>query len=127
MNDQQYLLYCRDLLEDFSKDFCLRLEHLPDADPLRSLAAEFSLLAAGDGDLYADGPALVNRLFTGFPDLAPAFPRDLLWFFGGECLHFMPDEEIALYQQLEQQRLQAAARGERLDQRAARAKLLKLQ
>ena len=31
-------------------------------------------------------------------------PRDLLWFFGGDCLHYMPDEEISLFQQLDEQR-----------------------
>ena len=39
----------------------------------------------------------------------------------------MPDEEIQLFQQLEEQRIAAAAKGERLDLREARAKLLKLQ
>ncbi|GAA4648007.1 PA2817 family protein [Kistimonas scapharcae] len=35
------------------------------------------------------------------PQLAPMVPRDLLWFFGGECLHFMSDDEISKYQRLE--------------------------
>ena len=91
------------------------------------MAGEFRELSEDGADLYTDGPTLVSRLFTGFPDFAPIFPRDLLWFFGGECLHFMPDEEIDAYQQLEQQRLDAAARGETLDMRSARANLLKLQ
>jgi len=34
-------------------------------------------------------------------------PRDLLWFFGGDCLHFMPDDEIAVFQQLEERRYEA--------------------
>ena len=127
MNDEQYLQYCHDLLSGFAREFSLRVENLPEEDPLRLLAAEFSRLAAGDGDPYVEGPTLVDRLFTGFPDFAPTFPRDLLWFFGGGCLHFMPDEEIALYQELEQMRLESARRGETLDMRAARAKLLKLQ
>ena len=50
-------------------------------------------------------PALVARLFTTYPDFAPTFPRELLWFFGGDCLHYMPDEEIATFQQLEELRL----------------------
>ena len=127
MNDEQYLLHCRELLSSFAADLSSRLQSLQEEDPLRLLADSFSALAKGEGDLYVDGPALVGRLFTGFPDFAPTFPRELLWFFGGECLHFMPDEEIESYQQLEQLRLAAAARGETLDLRAARAKLLKLQ
>ncbi len=127
MNDQQYLQYCLELLAGFAKQFALRVNHLPAEDPAQALAHEFDRLVAGDGDLYGDGASLVNRLFTGFPELAPLFPRDLLWFLGGECLHFMPDGEIEMYQQLEQQRLQAAGRGETLDLKAARANLLKLQ
>ena len=127
MNDQEYLEYCLGLLADFAENLGRHAENLPEEDPLRALAAEFAGLAGGDGDLYGEGASLVSRLFTGFPDVAPLLPRDLLWFFGGECLHFMPDAEIEAYQRLEQQRLQAAARGERLDLRAARANLLKLQ
>ncbi len=78
-------------------------------------------------DVHTRAQPLVNRLFTTYPDFAPTLPRELLWFFGGDCLHFMPDEEIALYQQLDELRHEAAARGEIMDLRAARAKLLQLQ
>jgi hypothetical protein len=116
-----------ELLTDFAANLGRQADQLPAGDPLRELATEFARLEQGEGDLYSEGASLVGRLFTGFPDVVPLFPRDLLWFFGGECLHFMPDAEIEAYQRLEQQRLQAAARGERLDLRAARANLLKLQ
>ena len=127
MDDASYANYCREQLQRFSDDFITRTGHLPEQDGLRQLAGAFAELAAGSRDLYGDGPALVSRLFTTFPDFAPAFPRDLLWFLAGDCLHFMPDEEIQLFQQLEEQRIAAAAKGERLDLREARAKLLKLQ
>ncbi len=127
MNDEQYLAFCCEQLTQFAHDLALRTEHLPENDALRQLAAGFSDLACGDLDLYGEGPALVSRLFTTYPDFAPSFPRDLLWFFGGDCLHFMPDSEIAVYQQLEDLRIDAAALGETLDLRAARASLKKLQ
>ena len=127
MNDEQYLKHCRRLLKDFNRDLALRVEHLPPEDPLRELAAGFEQLHEAPDALYAAGPSLVHRLFTTYPELAPAFPRQLLWFLGGECLHLMPDEEIAQYQALEEQRLQAAERGETLDLRDARARLLGLQ
>lgn len=127
MDDEHYLQHCRQLLASFAQDLSARTASLPEDHPLHLLAGEFDTLAEGNGDLYGDGPMLVARLFTGFPDYAPAFPRDLLWFFGGDCLHYMPDDEIDQFQQLEQQRLEAAARGDILDLRAARAKLLKLQ
>jgi hypothetical protein len=127
MNDEQYLAFCREQLEKFAHDLTVRTEHLPEDDALRQLAAGFSDLAGGELDLYGDGPALVSRLFTTYPDFAPTFPRDLLWFFGGDCLHFMPDSEIAVYQQLDELRGEAAARGAKLDMRGARASIQNLQ
>jgi hypothetical protein len=127
MNDEQYLSMCLKQLETFTSGLVARTGHLPDNDPLRELAARFEDLVRGELGLYRDGPALVSRLFTTYPDFAPSFPRDLLWFFGGDCLHFMPDDEIAVYQQLDDMRAEAAARGETLDIRAARATLQGLQ
>lgn len=48
-----------------------------------------------------DGQEWLNRLFRNFPNLAPHMGREVLWYFGGDALHFMPDEEIAKFQQLE--------------------------
>ena len=42
-------------------------------------------------------------------------PRDLLWFFGGDCLHFMPDDEIEMYQALEERRFYALENDEPFD------------
>ena len=127
MDDAQYAGYCREQLSEFSDSLVKRTEHLPEDDALRELAAAFAELAQGDRDLYVDGPGLVSRLFTTYPDFAPSFPRDLLWFLAGECLHYMPDEEIAVYQQLDDLRAEAAARGEMLNLRQAKASLKQLQ
>ena len=127
MNDDQYLALCREQLEIFASELVERTRHLPDNDALRQLADNFAGLSGGEFELYADGPTMVSRLFTTYPDFAPTFPRDLLWFFGGDCLHFMPDDEIAVYQQLDDLRSEAAARGETLDIRAAKASLKGLQ
>jgi len=128
MNDEQYLMHCRTLLADFSQGLSRRTASLAEGDGLRELAAAFERLARdGNGDPYDEIAPLVDRLFTTYPDFAPTFPRDLLWFFGGDCLHFMADEEIALYQQLDEQRSRAGQEGKILDLQAARAKLLKLQ
>ncbi len=127
MNDEQYLTYCRRLLAEFAQSFNQRTEALDAEDTLRELAVAFNELASGERELYGEGPGLISRLFTTYPDFAPTFPRDLLWFFGGECLHFMPDEEIDQHQQLAELRGEASASGEVLDFASARAKLLKLQ
>ena len=127
MNDQQYRKHCLELLSEFAQTMVTRTEHLPPDDSLRELAAAFQSLANGEGDLYGDGASLVTRLFTTYPDFAPTLPRELLWFFGGDCLHYMPDDEIAQFQQLEDMRLEAASRGETFNLLDARAKLLNLQ
>ncbi len=60
----------------------------------------------GHDDHYL-GQELVSQVFQRYPQIAHQVPRDLLWFFGGECLHYMPDEEIAGYQLLEERRFAA--------------------
>ena len=127
MNDEQYLQHSHAVFETFSNEFVLRTQSLKETDALRELALAFQRMAEGESDLYTQGQTLVSRLFTTYPDFSPTFPRELLWFLGGDCLHFMPDGEIALYQQLEEQRQNSAAHGEIIDFSAARAKLLKLQ
>ncbi|SRR6056297_932544 len=125
MNDQQYLSHCIAQLADFSSRLSEQVAHLPEEDPLRDLAASFKALAEGHEDLYRIGPSLVSRLFTTYPEMAPMLPRELLWFFGGDCLHFMPDDEIDEYQRLEEQRIEAAANGEVIDLKQARARLIR--
>ena len=127
MDDAQYARYCRDLLGDFATTFATRTEHLPEDDSLRELARSFSKLASEAGDLYVDGPALVSRLFVTYPDFAPTFPREILWFLGGDCLHYMPDDEIATWQQLDELRHDAAAQGKVLDIHQARSSLRSVQ
>ncbi|WP_206046791.1 PA2817 family protein [Mangrovimicrobium sediminis] len=121
MNDAQYASHCRERLKAFASEFVTRTNSLDSEEPLRQLARAFADLPADS--VYIEGPALVSRLFTTYPDFAPTFPRDLLWFLGGECLHFMPDDEIALYQRLDEERESASGRGEILDLEAARKRL----
>ena len=61
------------------------------------------------------GQDLMSQVILRYPQIAHLVPRDLLWFFGGDCLHFMPDEELALYQRLDERRHEAESRGEAFD------------
>ncbi len=61
------------------------------------------------------GQDLISQVFHRYPQIAHLVPRDLLWFFGGDCLHFMPDEEIDLFQRLDERRYEAEERGETFD------------
>jgi hypothetical protein len=57
-----------------------------------------------------EGQQWFHRFLTHNPELAPAIHRDLLWFFGGDCLHFMPDDEIEKYQMLDDAMAEAMIR-----------------
>ncbi len=65
-------------------------------------------------DLYM-GQDIISQVFQRYPQIAHLVPRDLLWFFGGDCLHFMPDDEIDKFQQLEDRRYAALEKGEGFD------------
>lgn len=71
-------------------------------------------LQESSDDLYL-GQDVISQVFQRYPQIAHLVPRDLLWFFGGDCLHFMPDDEIDKYQQLEDRRYQALENGEDFD------------
>ena len=61
------------------------------------------------------GQDIMCQVIERYPQIAHLIPRDLLWFFGGDCLHFMPDEEIEMYQTLEERRFYAAENDEPFD------------
>lgn len=61
------------------------------------------------------GQDLICQVIQRYPQIAHLVPRDLLWFFGGDCLHFMPDEELDLYQNLEERRYEAEQNEEPFD------------
>src|SRR5690606_12758550 len=61
------------------------------------------------------GQELICQIFQRYPQIAHLVPRDLLWFFAGDCLHYMPDEEITLFQELDERRYQAEQNGQPFD------------
>lgn len=72
------------------------------------------------------GQSLLCRIISNYPHLTEHINRDLLWFFGGDCLHYMPDEQIALYQRLDELLHQAQQQGETLDFATAKAQVFQL-
>jgi hypothetical protein len=71
-------------------------------------------------DMTEKGQWFVSRVVSAYSHLMPLLNRDLLWFFGGNCLHYMPDDEIAFYQQLEELRFSAEEAGRDFDYAAAK-------
>lgn len=67
-----------------------------------------------ESSLYL-GQDLISQIFHRYPQIAHLVPRDLLWFFGGDCLHFMPDEEIEMFQALDERRFEAMENDEPFD------------
>ena len=81
-------------------------------------------LEAGDQDALYKGQEIICQVISRYPQVAHLIPRDLLWYFGGDCLHFMPDEEIAQYQLLDEHMADATARGEEFNWEQARQLLM---
>ncbi|WP_086931258.1 PA2817 family protein [Agarilytica rhodophyticola] len=53
-------------------------------------------------DVSDSGQWLLNHIVSNYQQLMPAVPRDLFWYFGGDCLHFLEDHEISHFQQLDE-------------------------
>lgn len=46
----------------------------------------------------ATGQWMLCRIVADYPHLMPSVPRDLFWYFGGDCMHYLSDEEIRFFQ-----------------------------
>lgn len=79
-----------------------------------------------EADFLHQGQQLLGRVVAAYAHLVPILHRDLLWYFGGDCLHYMPDEEIAQYQILDERRHEAAAEGREFSYEHERAKVFGL-
>lgn len=65
-----------------------------------------TLIAASDhpsNDFLFDAQELTSRFIRCYPNLVPLMHRELLYFIGGECLHYMGDEELEFYQRIDEQ------------------------
>lgn len=77
-------------------------------------------------DFSFEGQELICKVIASYPNITPLIHRDLMWFFGGDCLHFMPDDEIANYQLLDERRFEAEDKGEEFYFENERAKVFGL-
>lgn len=59
--------------------------------------------AASDLDIQREtGQWILCRIVADYPHLMPSVPRDLFWYFGGDCMHYMSDEEIRFFQSVDE-------------------------
>ena len=89
----------------------------------KSLIEDFE---SGAPEVREHGQDLLAQAFRMYPDLAHLVARDLLWYFGGSCLHNMPDDEIEKFQRLDEMSFEAEENKEEFDYLAARAKVFGL-
>ncbi len=111
MHYTQYFIHHVDLLKKFKHDigqlppYQINLSDLTESDQtfMRTLDT-LCTYQEYDEKMIEQGQWLVERIISGYNHLLQHFSRDLLWFFGGSCLHHMPDDEIHFYQQLDELR-----------------------
>jgi len=127
-----YLNHHVTLLNEFKKlceqEYPFNDKPLKDEDHtvfLETLSTLCALKKYSDGT-NEKGQWLISRIVSAYSHLMPEVPRDLLWFFGGDCLHYMPDEEIAFYQQLDELRFTAEESGKPFDIKEAKRTLATL-
>jgi len=106
-------------------------KQLPEAEHADVEAYLERLQVLADATAYSEafielGQTVLTQSLARFPQLTQAIHRDLFWFFGGDCLHYMPDDEIARYQQIDDLRYETEANGETFNWEEARAKVFKL-
>jgi len=102
-------------------------EHASDVD--REFIEDLHLLTEAkqaDEDYQHRGQAIISRIIGHYPHLTPNINRDLLWFFGGDCLHYMGDDEVERYQQLDELLYESQSRGDEVDYASAKAKIFQL-
>jgi len=115
--------YHLQLFQSFNSTLNAFLKETPDHDQ-QSREETAALLAQTAEALEARsnylelGQQLLGRLVSHFPAFTPHVQRDLFWFFGGDCLHFLSDEEITKFQQLEERYYEAGEEADYSDLRA---------
>lgn len=127
-SEQHFLLFHLNLLNAFIENIQQQppFNQADCAENDRAFLSALNALsqASADPEFLVQGQELMCKIVTQYPHLMPLLYRDLLWFFGGDCLHFMPDDEISQYQQLDELRYAANESGEAFSYENARARIL---
>ncbi len=94
-----------DALKELWRQLEPQLEDLAAEELRQQLDAQFQeltgALATHNETAYTSGQQLLCLLIGNYPQFTPLIPRQLLWLLGGDCLHFMTDEELSAFQQAE--------------------------
>ena len=113
--------FIKDLLQTLDQRI---KEHDPfDRDVLAEEEQDFidkwnTLIVSADAptsEFLFDTQELIGRFIRCYPNLVPLMHRGLLYFVGGECLHYLGDKELALYQSIDEQLYELESAGETAD------------
>ncbi len=77
-------------------------------------------------DYFFAGQNLIARVVANYSHITPLIHRDLFWYFGGDCLHFMSDEEMNLYNEIDEMIYDSEKQGLDADYAEAKARVFKL-
>lgn len=109
MNQKQYCTQqLQNLAQEVSKQapFAEANEELPLSESDQRFIDTLTYLAdekhSHDEEFFQKGQWFIAQCVANQAHVTTLIPRDLFWYFGGDCLHFMPDEEISQFQQLDE-------------------------
>jgi len=87
-----------------------------EADELLALFQEtITLYQEHDDEAFNLGQSLMMRIVRNYPQYTQLLARDLLWLFGGDCIHYLADEEVVEFQALDEARYAKEAQNEAYD------------
>ena len=91
------------LAADSSKSIITQHEDFSD-QPDHQFVFQLHQLAKLPGGVeeQTQGQRLITTCIKNYPHWVNIIPRDLFWYFGGDCMHFLGDEEIDQFQRLDE-------------------------
>lgn len=72
---------------------------IPNDDTLNQLQSLLVDFKQDTDKAILDAQQWLAKIFNFYPQLAPIIPRALLWFIGGECLHYLTDDELRTFEE----------------------------
>ncbi len=104
-SSSNFFSFNRKLLAEFARRLPEELSKLVQEEQKNELIANLEEACRELDSDPANGSYLAQNWLFSFignhPQLTPMVPRDLLWFLGGDCLHFLSDEELNNFQKIE--------------------------
>ena len=69
---------------------------------LNNIKVAIDVLTDQQPEAFEQAQDTIAQMAQYYPQLVPAIDRKLLWLLGGNCLHFLTDDEITDFQQADE-------------------------